>query len=281
MLKNERKRAHGSGRVTIRSAAPFLTETQGQGFRMTDISCSTAPVADAAPAVPREPSRHADTWKALRRGWPKLAGAAAVAASVAGCSSWSLTGGSAAPETTAAAPSDGSFSSRVKSFFGGAGSFSSAGSSGFTCPGVEYRQGAATWTVKGPSADALSLRYQASFIQTARECIVADDRMTIKVGVQGRMVLGPAGSPGTINVPLRYALVREGLQPKTLWTRFFTVPVSVPAGDGNVSWVHVEEEMTVPRPSPQDLEGYVVYVGFDPDSGSKTAPAKPKTARSR
>jgi hypothetical protein len=118
-------------------------------------------------------------------------------------------------------------------------------------------------------------------MQTARECTVTGDSMTIKVGVQGRLVLGPAGSPGTINVPLRYALVREGLQPKTLWTRLFAVPVSIPAGDLNVPWIHVEEEMTIPRPSPQELEGYVVYVGFDPDGGPKPAPAKPKTARTR
>jgi hypothetical protein len=244
---------------------------------MTEVSRPTPLNADAVPAVPLEPSsRHAGAWKALRAG----AALVAVVATVAGCSSWSLTCGSAAPETTAAAPSDGSFSSRVRSFFGGSGSFSSAGTADLSCPSVEYRQGAATWSVKGPSSDALSLRHQASFMQTARECIVTGDSMTIKVGVQGRVVLGPAGSPGTISVPLRYALVREGLHPKTLWTRLFMVPVSVPSGELNVPWFHVEEEMTVPRPSPQDLEGYVVYVGFDPDGGgSRPAAAKPKTAR--
>jgi hypothetical protein len=47
----------------------------------------------------------------------------------------------------------------------------------------------------------------------------------------------------------------------------------------------VEEEMTIPRPSDEDLERYVIYVGFDPDgatSSSKPKPApKPKTARAR
>jgi hypothetical protein len=249
-------------------------------FHMTDASPAAPLAADDLADVHRRSSQRAETWKVLRRVGPPLASAAAVAVTVAGCSSWSLTGGSTAPETTAAAPSDGSFSSRVKSFFGGSGSLVSAGSADITCPGIEYRQGAATWTVRGPSSDPLSLRYQASFVQTARECITTGDSLTIKVGVQGRVVLGPAGSPGAINVPLRYALVREGLQPRTLWTRLFTIPVSVPAGEGNYQFVHVEEEMTVPRPSPQDLEAYVIYVGFDPDGGSKPA-AKPKTARTR
>jgi hypothetical protein len=160
-----------------------------------------------------------------------------------------------------------------------------AASSEIDCPSVEYRLGAATWASTGPSAEssALSLRYQGSFLQTARECIVAGNNLTIKVGVQGRIVVGPAGGPGTINVPLRYALVREGLQPQTLWTRLFMVPVTIPPGEPHLIWQHVEEEMTVPRPSASDLEGYVIYIGFDPE-GSKSKPpavAKPKTARTR
>jgi hypothetical protein len=138
--------------------------------------------------------------------------------------------------------------------------------------------------VNGPAAEsaALNVRYQGSFIQTARECIVTGNNLTMKVGVQGRIVVGPAGSAGPVNIPLRYALVREGLQPQTLWTKLFLVPVTVPPGDLNLTWLHVEEEMTIPRPPNQELEGYVIYVGFDPDgaTGVKSKPtAKPRTAR--
>jgi hypothetical protein len=178
----------------------------------------------------------------------------------------------------------------VKSFFSGdSGTLNSsttgaATSADINCPGVEYRQGASSWAVNGPSTEnsALSLRYQASFLQTARECILVGDNLTIKVGVQGRIVVGPAGSPGTINVPLRYALVREGLQPKTLWTKLFMVPVTIPTGELNLPWLHVEEEMTVPRPSAQELEAYVIYVGFDPGGTTPSRPkpaAKPKAGR--
>lgn len=237
-----------------------------------------------------------------RCAWPPLAGAAMVAMTVGACSTWSLTGNTpsaantaaaAAPNAaaapaanTAAAPPDGSFTSRVKSLFAGnSGSLNSAVATDIDCPPVEYRQGAATWAVNGPAAEnsAMSMRYQASFTQTARECLVSDTSLTIKVGVEGRLVLGPAGSPGTINVPLRYALVREGLHPKTLWTRLFTLPVTVPANELNVPWMHVQEEMTVPRPSSQELAAYVIYVGFDPQGTSKGVPktaARPKTAAS-
>jgi hypothetical protein len=234
---------------------------------------------------------------ALRRVWRPAVGAATLAATVAACSSLgSPTGGGAPAVTATPASSDGSFTSRVKSFFtGDSGRLASpaisstttgAASSEIECPSVEYRQGAATYAMNGPSAEssALSLRYQLSFIQTARECILAGNNLTIKVGVQGRIVVGPAGGAGTVNIPLRYALVREGVRPQPLWSKLFMVPVTIPPSDVNLTWLHVEEEMTVPRPSPQELEAYVIYIGFDPDgaTGAKSKPAaKPKASRGR
>jgi hypothetical protein len=239
----------------------------------------------------------------LRRAWLPAVGAATLAATVAGCSSLgsplgggTATGGSAPAATASPASSDGSFTSRVTSFFTGdsgrlaapaaPSTTTGAASAEIECPSVEYRQGAATWAMNSAASEssALSLRYQFSFTQTARECILAGNNLTIKVGVQGRVVVGPNGSAGTVSIPLRYALVREGLQPQTLWTRLFMVPVTIPPGDLNLTWLHVQEEMTVPRPSPQELEGYVVYIGFDPDgaTGAKSKPAaKPKASRGR
>ncbi len=230
---------------------------------------------------------------ALGRILSLLAGASTLAMMTA-CSTWSGLSGGNAPSAAATAPSDGSFTSRVKSFFSGTSgqlaspppsSTTGAASTEIDCPSVEYRQGAATWTVNGPAAEnsALGVKYQVSFLQTARECIVTGGNLTIKVGVQGRIVVGPAGGPGTLNIPVRYALVREGLQPKTLWTKLFLVPVSVETSDLNPPWVHVEEEMTVPRPSAEELDAYVIYVGFDPEgaTSAKPKPAKPKTAWAR
>jgi hypothetical protein len=59
------------------------------------------------------------------------------------------------------------------------------------------------------------------------------------------------------------ALVQEGPSPKTIWSRLYRIPVSIPAGDSNVPFVHVEEDLTVPKPSAADFANYVIYVGFD------------------
>ena len=133
------------------------------------------------------------------------------------------------------------------------------------CPGVDIRTGASTLEVaaKPDQPTAGDLRYQLSFGQTARECLVQAGTMSIKVGVQGRVILGPMGAPGQINVPLRYAVVREGPQPKTVVTKFKRVAVAVPADQTHVQFIDVEEGLSFPLPPKSELEAYVVYVGFD------------------
>jgi hypothetical protein len=61
------------------------------------------------------------------------------------------------------------------------------------------------------------------------------------------------------------------------------VPVDVPPGQPNVLFTHVEEDMSFPNPSGDDLDKYVIYVGFDPDSAvaekkksARPAPKRPK-----
>src|SRR3979490_2626869 len=106
------------------------------------------------------------------------------AAALAGCSSDSLTGSS-----------EGSFGSRFTSFFSGATpgvtqpASRTASAPDIECPGVDIRTGASTLNIaaKTTQATAGDLRYQLSFGQTARECLVQGSELTIKVGVQGRV----------------------------------------------------------------------------------------------
>jgi hypothetical protein len=142
------------------------------------------------------------------------------------------------------------------------------------CPGVEVRQGASTLAISAPGADAgpMNTRYQVTIGQTARECAALGTVMTMKVGVQGRVLLGPAGGPGQVDLPLRMVVVQEGPNPKPIASKFAKLTVSVPPGQTSVPYVHVEQDLTFPMPRPGVLESYVVYVGFDPAA----TPAKPE-----
>ena len=100
----------------------------------------------------------------------------------------------------------------------------------------------------GSDPSALALRYQVTIGRTARECLVRGDALTIRIGMEGRIILGPAGGPGQLEVPIRYAVVLEGIEPKTITTKLHRVPVVVPPGQGNLAFSHVEEDLTVPLP---------------------------------
>lgn len=148
------------------------------------------------------------------------------------------------------------------------------------CPNVELRQGAGNYAVNTPGRDpsAVQLRYQISLGQTARECKSVGGNLVMRVGLQGRVVLGPAGGPGNLDIPIRYAVVEEGMQPKTIFTKMQRVPVTVGENQPHVAFTHVEEEISVPMPPNAAFDNYVIYVGFDPLAAQEKKPA-PKRAR--
>lgn len=202
-----------------------------------------------------------------------------LAMSLAACSG---SGVGLVPEGTGSA-----FSERVKAaFFGGdsAGAQSAQASLSTQvtdCPPIDVRRGASTVTVHGPGEQVgTNVRYQASVGQTARECALLGATMTMKVGVQGRIILGPVGGPGRVEVPLRMAVVQEGPEPKTIWTRLYRVPVTIPPGQTNVPFVHIEEDLTFANPKPGDLESYIVYVGFDQAGMKEQKPQRSRRTRS-
>jgi hypothetical protein len=131
------------------------------------------------------------------------------------------------------------------------------------CPTVDIRTGAGTLAVTVKQASALDLRYQLTFHELARQCTVEGSTVRMRVGVQGRAVVGPAGAPPQIGVPLRYAVVREGVQPKTIVTKFRRIPLQIPPGAGNVMFTDIEEDLSFPMPPLAELQAYIVYVGFD------------------
>ena len=152
------------------------------------------------------------------------------------------------------------------------------------CPGIEIRTGAATLMIGSKPGQsepsALDLRYQASIVRTARECHVNAGVMTMKVGIEGRVITGPAGGPGTIDVPIRIAVVQEGVNPKTITSKFASERVSVTSEVDRVPFTHIDPDISFPLPQPlATIDAYVVYVGFDP-MGAQQEKKKP-AARSK
>lgn len=153
----------------------------------------------------------------------------------------------------------------------------------FECPDVTVRQGASTLTASANPTEpnALNLRYQVTIGTTARECRLEPGGMlSIKVGMEGRVILGPAGAPGAVDVPIRFAVVQEGIEPKVIVTKLDRVSVAVPPNDSNVLFSHVAEGLVFPMPKGNAIDSYVIYIGFDAlgaqEQERKTAP-KPRS----
>src|SRR5258707_7206984 len=85
------------------------------------------------------------------------------------------------------------------------------------CPPADIRQGASTLAIatKTQQATGSDLRYQLSITQLARQCALEGPEIRMRVGVQGRVIVGPAGAPKPVDVAPRHALLRQGGDPHT------------------------------------------------------------------
>lgn len=259
--------AAASTRRLLRAAMRMLYSALGIGHLG-----ETGFEAGPPPAASVGKQRMELAWNDSRSGRGRALVALIAAVMLGGCSAGGMSGDSfgerfkeaAATDTVAQTASAGAQSSTVT-----------------ICPTVDVRPGTSSLVFNTANVPgAMGLRYQATLGQTSRECHAIGGNLTIKVGVQGRLIVGPAGGPGTIDVPLRLALVHEGPTPKTLWTKLYRIPVSIPEGAPHVTFTHVEEDLTVPMPGGNDIEAYVIYVGFDAQ-GAKEQPAKKPPARRR
>ncbi len=225
------------------------------------------------------------------RGWPAILLSLALLAS--GCSSSSSVGTPVATTTDAAAPAPSGVSSikdKMANFFSGSSDKSPQQVTGaqevLDCPFIDIRAGASTLTIGQTASNgdvtstdngAMAVKYQGTFVRAARECAAVGPNMVMKVGVEGRIVVGPAGGPGHVDVPLRLAVVQETpAATKPIVTKFVLVPVTVASETDNPTFTYIADDLTFPMPSASALDSYVVYIGFDPLSAQPQEKPKPK-----
>lgn len=118
------------------------------------------------------------------------------------------------------------------------------------CPEVIIADGgAAVRAQSGP--DSGSLRHQISILNVARECTpTGNGGFRLKVGVEGRVLLGPAGGAGSYGATLTTVVSRGTTQ---IARRAARVGGTVASGQGGVDFSHVEDGIVVP-PGRGDVE---------------------------
>jgi hypothetical protein len=142
------------------------------------------------------------------------------------------------------------------------------------CPEIRVTAGESSLRVGGQ--ESTSVRHQFSIGDVARECGVTGKELTIKVGVKGRVVLGPAGSPGSYSAPLRIA-IRQQQGEKFLASKVFNVGATIAPGASRGEFTVVTEPFAVPFTTEHAADDYEVVVGFGKDA--KAAPVEKRKRR--
>ena len=85
---------------------------------------------------------------------------------------------------------------------------------------------------KGPNPARCATRCR--FARTARECAMAGATMIDEGRRAGAHHSRAGGRPGQVDVPAAPRGGAGGVEPKTIWTKFYKIPVVLPPGQTNV-----------------------------------------------
>jgi hypothetical protein len=136
-----------------------------------------------------------------------------------------------------------------------------------SCPPVSIRPGASTFAVAAAGKQAVGndVRFQASITKTARDCTRNGGEITARIGIQGRVIAGPAGAPASVEVPMRIAVVQGGVAEKVIATKAYRTTVSM-SEDSSVPFTLVADDLVYPVPPGATGDSYIFYIGFDPQA---------------
>ena len=177
-----------------------------------------------------------------------------------------------------------SLTDRFKSLFGGkpdapaqptAPNAPADGETDLFCPPVNIRPGASTLAVAvaGKQAIGNDVRFQATITKTARDCTRTGGDITARIGIQGRVIAGPAGAPASVEIPMRIAVVQGGVNEKVIATKAYRTTVSM-SEDSSVPFTLVADDLVYPVPPGATGDAYIFYIGFDPQAAAPEPKAK-------
>jgi hypothetical protein len=143
------------------------------------------------------------------------------------------------------------------------------------CPEVGIAEGGAAYRVGG--AENASVRYQFNISDTARECDPAGPgQATIRIGVAGNLVIGPAGSPGTFSVPLRITVTQDA-DKKQVYSKTYKIEATADAVNSGQFRV-VADPIPVAMPTLLLANVYTITIGFEGGAAAAAPRAKRRVA---
>jgi hypothetical protein len=199
-------------------------------------------------------------------------GAAAVAALLAatglgGCGMSSLTsglggglfGGSSAAKTDTAPVTTESLLTAAKS---DQPDTAATGDIAGGCPKftVWSRDGQVTIFEAGRVGDGLAVMHRGEITKTARECRLEGNRVFIKYGFSGKVLLGPKGKTGNVQLPLTVSVTDAKREKVTQDAVRIDVPVAL---DKPIGYFSAVREINFAVPEGARAGEFEIHVGFD------------------
>lgn len=118
--------------------------------------------------------------------------------------------------------------------------------------------------------DASKLIYRAALSEATRACTANDTTLTIHVQAQGRIVLGPAGKPGRITLPVNVEVLDGD---KVVYSQTSNIQVDVPA-EGVAQFLFDKPDVSVPNQMGGVSRFTRVRIGFDDAAVKKSSRRK-------
>ena len=112
----------------------------------------------------------------------------------------------------------------------------------------------------GHVGEANSIVHRGEITKMARECQLYSDRVIVKYGFAGRVLLGPKGGPGTVTLVINIRVA--GTQQNTLATDKMSITATIPSGDP-AGYFSMVREIAFPIVVGSRPEDYKVFVAFD------------------
>lgn len=125
-----------------------------------------------------------------------------------------------------------------------------------TCPPVSLREGTASYrTFAGGEEDPSKIVHQASIAETTRQCTLSGGEIVIEVAAAGRLIVGPAGSTGTVEMPIRVVAMRGD---QVLYSELTSYQATL--DQTSDQFLFTDPNVRIPADAAKEVQ---LFVGFD------------------
>lgn len=112
----------------------------------------------------------------------------------------------------------------------------------------------------GHIGDQTAVVHRGEITKMARECQLYSDRVIVKYGFAGRVLLGPKGGPGTVTLGVNIRV--SGANKNTLATDKMNVTTTIPP-DAPAGYFSMVREVAFPVTIGTRPQDYKIFVAFD------------------